>query len=122
MPRFLLALRDTANVRASCGAAGVSRAEAYRQRQKLTRFRNAWDEAVDDAVDTLEEVAWKRAKDESDYLLWKLLASLRRDKYGDQITVNVRNAARQLATQYGLDERELVAEAERIVSENASKA
>lgn len=121
MLRFLLALRETANVRKSCMAAGISRTEAYRQRQKFVRFRNAWDEAVDDAVDTLEEVAWKRAKDESDYLLWKLLASLRREKYGDQITVNIRHAARQLATQYGLDERELVAEAERIVAESAGR-
>lgn len=121
MPAFLLAFRNSGNVRASCQAAGISRKEAYKQRQKLARFREAWDEALEDAADTLEAVAWQRARNGSDYLLWKLLASLRRDKFGDHVTVNVRSAARQLATQYGLDERELVAEAERIVSESAGR-
>ncbi len=101
MPVFLLALRNSANVRASCTAAGISRKEAYRQRQKYARFRDGWDEALEDAIDTLEAVAWQRARAGSDFLLWRLLASLRREKYGDAVKINV----------------DLTAEAERIARE-----
>ena len=89
MPPFLLALRNSANVRASCQAAGISRKEAYKRRASSARFREAWDEALEDALDTLEAVAWQRARASSDYLLWKLLASHRRDLYGDKQAVEV---------------------------------
>ena len=63
MPPFLLALRNSANVRASCQAAGISRKEAYKRRASLSKFREAWDEAVDDALDVLEAVAFQRARE-----------------------------------------------------------
>ena len=85
MPAFLLALRNSANVRASCQAAGISRKEAYKRRGTSARFREAWDEAIEDALDVLEAVAFQRAKASSDFLLWRLLASRRRDVYGDRV-------------------------------------
>lgn len=118
MPPFLLALRNSANVRASCQAAGISRKEAYKRRASSARFREAWDEAIEDALDVLEAVAFQRARESSDFLLWRLLASRRRGVYGDRVdvTVNVRQEAKKLAQQYGLDEAELLAEAEAIIA------
>lgn len=104
MPAFLLAFRNSGNVRASCQAAGISRKEAYKRRASSARFREAWDEALEDATDTLEAVAWQRARNGSDYLLWKLLASLRRDKFGDavRVTLDLEAEARRIATERGL--------------------
>ena len=58
------------------------------------------------------------ARDGNAFILWRLLASLRREKYADRVdvTVNIREQAAKLATRYGLDEAELIAEAEAIVS------
>lgn len=89
MPAFLAALRNSANVRAACQAAGVSRQMTDKARIKYPRFAAAWTLALEDAIDTLEAVAWDRARKQSDYLLWKLLASLRREKYGDTVTVRI---------------------------------
>jgi hypothetical protein len=89
MPAFLLALKNSANVRASCQSAGISRKEAYKRRGNSARFREAWDEALDDALDVLEAVAFQRAKTSSDFLLWKLLASRRREIYGDRQAVEL---------------------------------
>lgn len=78
MDRFLESLRDTGNVRLACLAAGVPRRTAYNWRKKWKTFANEWEEALDDAVDTLEEEAWKRAvKGNSDGLLKFLLKAHR---------------------------------------------
>jgi hypothetical protein len=61
--RFIAALRNTANVRASAQAAGVDRKTAYNWRNTSTAFAAQWDEAIEDAVDTLEAAAVKRARD-----------------------------------------------------------
>lgn len=118
MPIFLLTFRKSANVKESCEASGVSRVMAYKARKQYARFRDAWDEALEDAVDTLEDAAWRRAKDSSDYLLWRLLASLRREKYADRVdvTINIKQEAAKLAAKYNLEEADIVAEAESIVA------
>lgn len=85
MPAFLAALRNSANVRASCQAVNITRANAYKARASSARFRTAWDDALADAVDVLEAVAWDRARKQSDWLLWKLLQAHRRDFYGDRV-------------------------------------
>src|SRR5665213_1823006 len=51
---FLSAIRNSANVRASCQAAGVSRATAYKARVNNKEFAGQWDEAEQDAVDLVE--------------------------------------------------------------------
>jgi hypothetical protein len=118
MPTFLLVFRNNANVKASCESAGISRVMAYKARKKYAGFRDAWDEALEDAVDMLEAAAWKRAQETSDFLLWRLLASLRREKYADKIdvTINIQQQAAELAEKYGLDAKEIVSMAEEIVS------
>lgn len=61
--RFIAALRNSGNVRASCQAAGVERSTAYRAYMASPEFAGRWDEALEEAVDTLEAAAWSRARD-----------------------------------------------------------
>lgn len=60
-PRFLASLRETANIRASAEAAGVDRTTAYRRRDSDPAFAAAMAAALDDAVDSLELEARRRA-------------------------------------------------------------
>ena len=78
---FLAALREQGNVRFACEVAGVERSTAYRLREKDTAFATAWESALDDAVESLEQVAWERAKETSDTLLIFLLKAHRPAKY-----------------------------------------
>jgi hypothetical protein len=104
MAGFLAALRNSANVRASADLVKIGRRYVFKAKKKYPRFAVAWDEAVEDAVDTLEAVAWQRARTQSDYLLWRLLAANRREKYGDAIKVNLdlEHEARKIAEREGL--------------------
>ena len=61
--QFIATLRNTANVRASAQSAGVTRKTVYRWREKSAAFALEWDEALEDACDTLEAAAWRRARD-----------------------------------------------------------
>lgn len=87
---FLATLRNTANVRASCHVAGVSREAAYKARAADPEFAEQWRHAMDDALDALEATAFKRASETSDVLLIFLLKSHRRGVYGDKIEVTGR--------------------------------
>ena len=82
MDRFLGALRNSGNIRAACGKAGVPRSTAYAWRNKWVTFKAEWDEAKEDACDILEGEAWKRAtKGKSDGLLIFLLKAHRSSVY-----------------------------------------
>lgn len=61
MPAFLVALRDTANVRAACEAAKVTHPVVYTRRQKDPAFEQAWEVALQEATDLLETEARRRA-------------------------------------------------------------
>ena len=52
--RFFETLAQTANVRMSADAAGVSMSTVYRRRQKNLEFRVRWDEALDYGYVSLE--------------------------------------------------------------------
>ena len=58
---FLLALRKRGNIKESCEKAGISREHAYDVRRNDPVFRAKWDAALEDAVDGLENQAWKMA-------------------------------------------------------------
>lgn len=60
---FLEKLAETGHVTDSCTFASVSRETAYRHRREDEAFKAAWEEALDTAVGTLEDEAWRRAKD-----------------------------------------------------------
>jgi len=84
MDRFLERLAQTGNVMLSAKAAGVPRCTVYRWRGKWSTFAEEWDSALDEAVDMLEGMAWKRAAKQSDRLLMFLLKAHRPDFYKER--------------------------------------
>ena len=119
---FLARLRDTCNVRASCEAAGVSRAVAYVHKGRDSEFSKALDEAIDDGVDMLKFVARQRAirpDAPSDLLLIFLLKAHCPEEFSDRVKVDVtiddlRREAEDVARDTGLDFEEVWAETQRI--------
>lgn len=59
--KFLARLAETGNVRLACELAGISRMHVYRTRRAEADFAEAWDHALEDFADRLEEAAAKRA-------------------------------------------------------------
>ena len=113
-PLFINALRNSGNVRASCQAAGITRDAAYKARQSSPEFAVQWDEALEDAVDTLEAAAWTRARDGvqridpimyqgqkvaekvireySDSLMTLLLKAHRPERYRERFDIEIKGA------------------------------
>lgn len=60
---FLASLAEQGNVRLACEAARIERSTAYRLRESDEDFGSAWDTALDQAADLLEEEARRRAYD-----------------------------------------------------------
>ncbi len=58
---FLDALAELGQVRAAARAAGISSQRVYRERQKCPEFAKDWSEAMDRALDALEEMLLDRA-------------------------------------------------------------
>lgn len=58
---FINALREGGNIRAACAKAKINRTTAYRERKANGAFNDLWDAALEDAGDTLEAEAWRRA-------------------------------------------------------------
>ena len=82
---FLTALRNSANVRAACQAAGVSRQAVYKARQRNAAFEQQYEEAMEDATDVLDAEARRRALSGSDTILQFLLKAHRPEKYRDLV-------------------------------------
>jgi len=59
---FITALLKSSNVAAACRKAKISRSYAYAQKNLDAEFRDAWDEALDMALDDAESEAWRRDK------------------------------------------------------------
>lgn len=78
---FLAQIRLVPNVSAAARAAGISRSAAYLWRDDDPAFAAEWDDAVSEAVDQLEQVAWERATEQSDRMMEILLKAHRPDKY-----------------------------------------
>jgi len=118
-PRFLAAYASSGNVKHSAMAAGIDRDAAYRRRQRDPEFAQAWAQAEQDAVDTLEAEARRRALATSDQLIIFLLKSLRPSVYRERtvVRVDVRREAERIAAKDGLDPDELIAEANRILAD-----
>jgi hypothetical protein len=79
---FLETLAKSCNVAESCRRANISRSAAYAWQLDDDDFAKAWADAVDEAVDKLEQKAWDRATDDgSDRMLEILLKAHRPEKY-----------------------------------------
>ena len=98
---FLDTLRNSANVRAACQAAVISRQSAYEARRKDAKFAAQWDEALEDACDVLEARAWKRAE-VSDPILMFLLKAHRPNKYSERIKQEITGANGQELFNHGV--------------------
>jgi hypothetical protein len=59
--RFIEALASGASVRGACEAAGIGRRTAYDMRDADEAFRAAWDLAIDEGTDLMEDEAYRRA-------------------------------------------------------------
>lgn len=139
---FLETLKNTANIRLSCEVAGVTRKVVDCRRKSDPEFEEHFNEARDDAIDTLEAAALSRARDGveriktvyyqgkpigtetireySDLLMIFLLKANRPDKYRDQISVThqtqvLKQEAERIAREQGLDPEAVMQEAERIM-------
>lgn len=80
-PAFLATLAASGIIRVACEVAGVSRKTLYDHREQDPEFREAWDTALESALDKLEQEAWRRALRSSDLLLMFLLKAGRTNKY-----------------------------------------
>jgi hypothetical protein len=97
---FLKGLAETCNVKLSCDRAGIHRDTAYSRRAVSPEFAERWDDAIDDGVDALEEVARRRAFEGSDTLLIFLLKAHRPERYRDNYDLGkVIDRFRGVATQ-----------------------
>lgn len=63
---FLAALAETGIVLHAAAAAGIQRNTAYNRRLNDPDFAAAWDEAIEDAADRLEQEARRRAYEGTD--------------------------------------------------------
>lgn len=95
---LLRVLAKTANVRASCQAANVSRQVAYQHRTEDAVFREQWEMALEEALELLEEAARKRAMKSSDVLLIFLLKAHRPEKYREQRSVRPETVSKDSAS------------------------
>ncbi|HEX6293424.1 MAG TPA: hypothetical protein VFZ66_29855 [Herpetosiphonaceae bacterium] len=115
-------LRKCGNVSDAVAAAGVGRSTVYEWREADPDFRQQWDDALDEAVDSLEREAWRRARDGvqepvigrvgrdqdgqiigddgnplyirkySDTLMTTLLKAHRPDKYRERVDANLNHS------------------------------
>lgn len=81
---FLEALSEMPNVARACRIIGLSRTKMYEYRQEDPAFAKAWEDAIEEGVDSLEEAAFERAKRISDTLTIFLLKAYRPEKFMDR--------------------------------------
>jgi len=113
--RFIEVFAATGNVRLASGAAGVSRDAPYKRAGRSPAFAARWARAREEAIDTLEAEARRRALSGSDALLMFLLRAHRPERYRETIRLDIRREAERLAAEIdGVTADELIAEAERI--------
>lgn len=78
---FLSYLREMPNVSRACRLVGLSRTAMYFEREEDPEFAAAWEEALREGVEALEEAAWIRAQSVSDTLAIFLLKAHAPEKY-----------------------------------------
>ena len=114
-PRFLELIAATGNVHLAAAAVGIDRSTPYQRAARDPAFATAWAQAREDAIDTLEAEARRRALASSDPLLMFLLRALRPEVYRDTLTVRVdiRREAERMAERLGCSVEEVLSAAER---------
>ncbi len=69
-PAFLEALRNLPMISSACAAAGINRTTAWRRRQADEDFAAAWDDAMEEGVDRVEQEAFRRAVEGWEQGVW----------------------------------------------------
>lgn len=82
---FLTALAAGQSVTAAAEAAGIDRKTAYRWRDAEPDFADAWEDALEDGTDRLEDEALRRAYNGSDTMVIFLLKARRPKKYRERV-------------------------------------
>jgi len=85
--KFLAELREIPNVTRACRALGLTRRLVYNHRRDDPDFRDAWDEAIDEGVENLEDIATERAISMSDTLMIFLLKGYAPEKFRERTDV-----------------------------------
>lgn len=83
--RFLSELRTMPNIARACRLTKISRQSAYRHREEDKEFADAWDGALVEGIESLEESAWKQAKKGSETLTIFLLKAHSPEKYRETV-------------------------------------
>ncbi len=94
--RFLIEMRQSANLSRACERARVTRRMAVELRQADAAFQAAWDEAEAGAFDDLEEEVLRRARDGVDkpvYFGGKICGSIR--SYNDALALEILKTRRE---------------------------
>ena len=86
--RFIEALTLQGTVYHAAQAAGISRQTAYRWRDDDLKFALCWDEAIENAVDAVENVVYHRALS-GDIIAAIFYLKAQRPKFRDRLDVNV---------------------------------
>ena len=85
---FIETLEAQGTVSHAAKAAGVSRWTAYRWRQDDLEFADQWDEAIENAVDAVENVIYQRALS-GDVIAAIFYLKAQRPKFRDRLNINV---------------------------------
>lgn len=93
-PAFLAALAQRGTIKDACEDARVGRTTVYQRRDSDPEFQANLALALEDATDTLDAEARKRALDGSDALLMFLLRGRRPEVYRDRQEVEHRGGLR----------------------------
>ena len=86
--RFVDALTVQGTVYHAAQAAGISRWTAYRWREDDPAFAELWDEAIENAVDAVENAVYQKALS-GDTIAAIFYLKAQRPKFRDRLTINV---------------------------------
>ncbi len=102
---FVAAMAKSMNITVACRAAGISRSCAYQHRECYPEFAEAWDDALETAIDSLDMQAYViamgskgdpekgiEAREPSERMLMFMLSRRRRAIYGDSSRVELTGA------------------------------
>ncbi len=93
--RFIETLTAQGTAYHAAQAAGISRWTAYRWRQDDVQFASLWDEAIEQAVDAVESVLYKKAL-AGDVVSMIFYLKAHRPKYRDRLTVDINAVQREI--------------------------
>ena len=80
-PAFLAIFAETGSVSAACDAAGINRRTAYYARNSDAKFAADWKEALENAMEKLEAIAYQKALEGASGMLKFLLQAHKPEVY-----------------------------------------